>query len=103
MHRCIAYRVDGFTEYEEEYAWGIALYIEVSISGDANSVTVCQHPTLTVVQDLKQFAKSISGVRGDEFTVVKDVAEMLDSVFPDWRKDFEVVLRRGSVLIIVYL
>ncbi|MEM1677633.1 MAG: hypothetical protein QXV81_07585 [Ignisphaera sp.] len=103
MHRCQSYRMDVFTEYEEEYTWGIALYIEVSIDHSVNSVTVCQHPTLTVVQDLKQFVRSISGIRGDEFTVAEDIAEMLDSVFSDWRKDFEVVLRRGSVLIIVYL
>lgn len=103
MHRCQVYRMGGFSEYEEEYTWGIVLYIEVSIGYNENSVTVCQHSTFTVVEDLRQFVKAISGIRGDEFTIAKGIAEMLDSVFPDWRRDFEIVLRRSSAQIIVYL
>lgn len=103
MHRCVHYKSVGFRSYEEEYSWSIALYIEVSTSNTVNDVIVCQHPSFTAIQDLKQFATSISGARGDAFDITKNIASLLDNVFPNWRKDFEVVIRGSTISFTVYL
>uniref|UniRef100_A0A7C5TGR9 Uncharacterized protein n=1 Tax=Ignisphaera aggregans TaxID=334771 RepID=A0A7C5TGR9_9CREN len=103
MHRCISFTSIGFSTHGAEYPWDIALYIEIKIDRVVVEIDVCQHPTYIAIEDLKKFIEEISKLKGSEIDVIRDVAVLLDTLFPDWRKSFEILIRRGSIYITIYI
>jgi hypothetical protein len=103
MHRCISFTSIGLSTYDSEYPWDIALYIEIKVDKAVEKVDACQHPTYIVIENLKKFAEEISRLKGDELDIARDVSLMLNAVFPDWRKSFEILIRKGSIYITIYI
>lgn len=102
MHKCLKYNIMRTESFEEEYPWSIALYIELYLNFD-KEVVVCRHPVFTVIDDIKEFAERICCIKGDEIDVVTYIAKLLDSTLPSWRTNFEMTVRKGFILIVVYL
>lgn len=88
--------------FEEEYPWGIALYLELSLGRDKTAV-VCRHPSYTVVKDVKRLAEEVYRAGGDEISALLTISRLLDEIEPSWRKDFEIVVRRSFLAVTVYL
>lgn len=103
MHKCLRYSLLRVEDFGEEHSWGIALYIELHI--DNGDVVVCRHPSYAVIEDLKEFARRVYDIRfhGEEIEVVLNISRLLDFVFPDWKKDFEIIIRKKFISISVYL
>lgn len=102
MHKCLAYSELAVKVFDEEHPWGMALYVELRLS-PRREVIVCRHPSYTAIEDLRGFAEEVYNVGGGDIDALVEIAKILDDVFPSWRKDFEVVIRRGFVSVSVYL
>lgn len=102
MHKCVSYSLSGSRNFEEEYPWSLALYIELNLGKD-KEVVVCSHPTYIIVSDLLGLAKRIHSVEGSELEYVQEISNLLDALVADWRKEFEIVIRRYFVAISIYL
>lgn len=103
MHKCLKYSQLGIEEFEEEHSWGLALYIELLINNE--EVTVCRHPSYIVIEDLKDFAEKVHniGSQCEEIEIISGISRLLDSLLLDWRRDFEIIIRRKFVSISIYL
>lgn len=92
----------GVARFEEAHPWGVALYVEVRTEG-AREVTVCRHPSYVAVESPEELAERVYGAEGDEMATAVAITRILDNVLPEWKRDFEIVMRRGFVALTVYL
>lgn len=102
MHRCLSYSSSGVRNFGDEYPWGLALYVELNL-GKNKEVVICSHPTYTIVDDILNLAKRIYGIECNELECALEISKILDTLVTDWRKEFEVVIRRYFVAISIYL
>lgn len=103
MHKCVKYDLFSHKYFEEEYSWSIALYIELNLNDE--EVIVCRHPSYIVIDNLKEFAEKIHHFvnKNKEIEVTLEISKLLSMIFPDWRKNFEIVIRNNLVSITSYL
>jgi len=94
--------LSGSRNFEEEYSWSLALYIELNL-GEDKEVIVCSHPIYTIISDPLDLVKRIYSVEGSELEYVLEISKLLDDLTVDWRKEFEIVIRRYFVAISIYL
>lgn len=102
MHICVDATLTRIRKYEEEYPWNVALYIEIRLTRD-KEITVCKHPSYTIIENLNTLVDMLRDVHGDEMMHVLKISNMLNNLDPEWRKDFEIIIRRNFISISLYL
>ncbi|MEM1644890.1 MAG: hypothetical protein QXL96_03295 [Ignisphaera sp.] len=102
MHRCLSYSSSGVRNFGEEYPWYLVLYIEINL-GKNKEVVICNHPTYVMVDDLQGLAKSIYNIECSELECALEISKILDTLVTDWRKEFEVVIRKYFIAVSIYL
>jgi len=102
MHICMKSTAIKTWKYEEEYPWHIALYIEIQLL-NGKEVTVCRHPSYIMVEDISTLIDTVKEVEGDELQHLIKLTKILNSLDPEWRKDYEIIVRKNFIAISIYL
>jgi len=105
MHECVEVEGGLLRRGSAELSWSIAAYIEVSIArGRAVKIEVCQHESLKPLGNLEALATKLSGQSfADELEVASTIWRMVSEVYAEWRRDFELLVKPGSVSLAIYM
>ncbi len=105
MHECIEVERGLFERKLSELSWGIAAYIELAIrSGKVERLEVCQHESFRPFEDLDNLVSVIlQKSYSNELEALSSLWNLLTEVFPDWRRDFEIIIKPSSISITIYM
>jgi len=102
MHICISSTTTKTWKYEEDYPWNLALYIEIQLSKD-KEITICKHPSYTIIENLSMLINMIKEIQNDEIEHLVEISRILNKIDPEWRKDFEIIIRKKFISVTIYL
>jgi len=105
MHECVEVEGGLLKRSSAELSWTIAAYIEVSIARRrVVKIEVCQHESLKPLGDLEAFATKLSGQSfADELEATSTIWRMISEAYAEWRRDFELIIKPGSLSLTIYM